>query len=171
MPQSESPEKPNVEKRIEFLIAGWIKGYRATLIVRECARQFNTSESTAWRDFAKAQEELGKIADEKKESLIGRSIGLMDSLISQVMSSENLSIEKKADAVVKAVKHRDDVLGLTGKIELSGKVENKVTLEGITNEQLAAVGDAYARAAERSGKLESDGVDATPRKKNRRRAV
>lgn len=122
--------------RLETIIEAWTRGLRTAVIIQLQKDKWNVSEATAYRDFREAQDELAKIVHEKRDDLIGRSVGLTDGIIRASMN------DKDFDIAIKALKHRDEILGLTGKVELSGPNGGAIPIASevkFGNEELKAI--------------------------------
>ncbi len=144
------PPKTNLDvrdidafKRIEFAIECIGRFYRRAFVTDLIQKKFNVAQRTAYRDYEKAIAEMAEYAKENKDNLIGRTVTEMQGI------ARRAAMRKEFGVAIQAIKHRDDVLGLTGKVELSGKLEQTVThaITGVSDKALAALGDAYAGAA------------------------
>jgi hypothetical protein len=130
--------------RIEFIIESWSRGFRRRVIVEMAIAKFNISQMTAYRDFHDAEQELAQLSAERRDILVGQSVALMNTVIRKAVTKKDLN------SVIGATKHRDNVLGLTGKIELSGNIRHDVTETFELSEKTRAAVEDWARTAARS---------------------
>jgi hypothetical protein len=145
---TDDPENPvelsdiDAIKRVEFIIECMGRFYRRAFCIHLVMKKFGIAIAQAYRDYNKALEDNAQYAKEHKDSLIGQTVNQMNGI------ARRAALRKEFNSAIMAVKHRDDVLGLTGKVELSGQITQNVNhaLIGVSDKALAALGDAYAGA-------------------------
>jgi hypothetical protein len=113
------------------------------MVIDLAMKKFDISQATAYSDFNDAEDDLAKIASEKKSKLIGRADSQMNMIVRKATAAKDYR------TAVFAAKHRDEVLGLTGKVIVTGEDGGAIPMTVDVNfkdEDLKAI-RAIARAA------------------------